>query len=227
VFVYWVLFPLLLAWTLFGLGLGVRRLGVPFSAALLLPVGYCASIVIAAIVSWSSTTTNFTGPVLLVLGLVGWLSTRAERRASRKAGARRRQWAWILAGLGGFLAFGASVIASGKPTFTGYNQIVDIAMQMNFTQWLADHGRALPEGVSTFRNAVLSTLSTGYPGGPQTVLGGFPKVFGMDVAWAWQPYLAMVAALIVLAAYALLQQVTESPSARLRRARPAPSSVTA
>ncbi len=105
----------------------------------------------------------------------------------------------------------ASSISAGVPTFTGYNEIVDVASQMNCGR-LHRRSRSRPDqaDLSSSDAHIAGTQPTGYPAGPQAVLGVFPKVFGMDLTWAWQPYLSFAAMNMVLGAYALLRLVTPS-----------------
>lgn len=211
VFLYWILYPLLSAAMMFGLGLGVRRLGVKFHPALLIPIGFCAAVTIGAIVTLRSEITNFAGPTLFVLGGAGWLASWREVSAAVKGGALRRHWEWIAAGVVSFYTFGASAISAGVPTFTGYNQIVDIASQLNWTTYFADFGRdPITEVVSSSDGHIAGTMPTGYPAGPQAVLGVVPKFLGLDVTWCWQPFIAMAVGMTAMAAYAALRLATDS-----------------
>src|ERR1700712_5248361 len=209
-FVYWILFPLLFGATLAGLGLGVRKLSVPFSPALLLPLGYGSAVLLPALLPYAKFTAQFAGPLLVLLAIAGWAFSYGDLRRAIRGGALRREWPWMVVGLAAILTFGAAVLASGVPTYTGYNQIVDIAVQMEWAAHLGHFGRDSLVGSSTAIRDINSTLATGYPGGPQAVLGTFPGVFGFQISWAWEPYLAMIAGCLSLSAYALIRLVTPS-----------------
>ena len=211
-FVYWILFPLLFGATMVGLGLGLRRLSMPFTPALLLPAGYGVAVVVASMFTYYGATAKLTGPILIVLAVGGFVAEFGTIRAALRGGALQRHWPWIVASVAGFLVFGASVIAIGRPSYTGYNQIVDISPQMSWAWYLGEHGRDALTSSSTPRSFVNNTRSTGYPAGPQALLGTFPTTFGMNIPWSYQPYLAMVAASIVSAAYAIIRQATSHRS---------------
>lgn len=208
-FLYWILFPLIFGAVLLGLGLGLRKLTVPFAGVLLLPAGFCVAILVATYFTWWSFTPHLTGPILVILAGIGW---RVGYRDLRRPGLFKGQLTWIGAGIAGFLAFGASVITSGKPTFSGYNEILDIAYQFDWAAYLGEHGRQwVDKGISSPLNVVSRTLEVGYPSGPQAILGTLPRTFGMELSWAYQPMMAMVAGCLILAAFHLLREVVPSP----------------
>lgn len=205
---YWILFPLLFGALLTGHGLLLRRVAGAFPAAYLLPAGYAVAVVATALLTWAPGTTVVAGPALIVLALAGWA---VGGRGIDYAGLLGRHWRWIAGGIAGFLLFGASVILSGHPTFTGYTQIVDTGHQFDFASYLADEGRKpAPPGISAALDVVSRTLDVGYPSGSQALLGTIARTSGLEIAWMYQPMMAVLAGSLVVVLYRLLRLVVDS-----------------
>jgi hypothetical protein len=208
---YWLLFPAVCLLIFLGLGLLVRRISYQFGGALIVPTGIATAITLVSWMTWLKTTAPVAPYVLAALAAVGlWQLKRHKTEA----------WAsttWWAAGAGAvaYLLFGASVIFSGTPTFTGYTQIVDIAHQFDLSSWVATDGRTLPPTVnSSSLEVVNKTLNVGYPTGVQSLLGSTSQLLRLELAWAYQPLLALMCGGIAAAAFSLLDTVTTSRAFR-------------
>ncbi len=209
---YWLLVPVLFGVVFGGLGLLLRRLTGGFRAELVIPAGIAVAVVISSFLTYRSETAIATGPVLLLVAAAGW--ALSARSLSVGAGVARN-WPWLLAGVAGFAVFGASVFLSGHPTFTGYTQIVDIAHQFDMSAYVIHHGRGLPENIdSSFLTQADKNLAVGYPTGIQSVLAAICQPFGLELAWAYQPLLAVIAGSMIPVIYLLLQPVVASRAFR-------------
>jgi hypothetical protein len=212
--VCWVAFPLLLLALCLGQGALVRVLsGRAFPPVLLVPVGLAASIVLASALTTLDLTAELAAPAMVLAAAAGIVLERAALlEALRSAG----RWAPpSVAMLGAFAVLGAPVILSGAPTFTGYTAIVDIAHQLDFSAWLAEHGRARPASVdSSLEEVVEGLLVSGYPSGVQAVLGSLGALTTLELTWIYQPFVAFVGAATVPALYVLLERAVARRSLR-------------
>src|SRR5437764_3995733 len=70
------------------------------------------------------------------------------------------------------------------------------------------HGfHTVPAGPPSSTHAVLaSSLGTAYPLGAHTALGAVRPLVGQDVAWVFQPYLALLATFTALGIYSVLSR---------------------
>jgi hypothetical protein len=189
----WVLYPLVLAALCGGLGLGVDRLcGRRLPGTLLLPAGLAATIVIGGLTTLSDATAELTVPVIAVLATLG-----AGFSAPWRFG-RPNPWP-AAAALGVFFVFGAPVIFSGHPTFTGYIKLDDTATWFALTDRVMEHGHSLA-GLepSSYLPTLQFNLAKGYPIGAFIPFGTAQKLVGGDLAWVFQPYLSFLAAMLSL-----------------------------
>jgi hypothetical protein len=197
-------FPLLLIVTCLGLGLLARAVAGELRAVLVLPIGLAGTYVISTLLTWPSATATLAGPAVAVLAVAGLIIGRVDLRAGlQRLRSRKRvgEWLWpTLAALVAFVVVAAPELFSGVPTFSGYGHIVDIAHQFDLGAHLADDGRAIPAGYlatpyhSAYDQVVGGFLETGYPAGGQGLLGALAQLIGIDQAWLWQTFLAVVAA---------------------------------
>jgi len=209
----WLLFPLLLLGVCVGLGLLVRRLSAgAVSGVLLLPVGFALAVALCTLgtsVTWLAPSAGTLVVAVAVFGLL------LELPGLRTAGWRglRLSGAFIYpatAAFVGFAVIAAPVVLTGTPTWTGFGRIVDTAFQMAFSQHLAEAGRSVPVGNSSFNETIEGLTGNGYPGGAQATLGALAGVIRTDVVWCYQAYLAWAAAMGALALYALLRRAITS-----------------
>ena len=143
----WVLFPLALA--AIGLGWGViveRAAALRLNDALLLPSGLAAALVVAGTLTAFSATAPAAVTVVAVGGAIGLVLAWRFRR---------RPGGWVLlAALGVLLAYGAPVLLSGHPTFTGFVKLDDSSAWFNWIDNLISHGRSvagLPSSTTSCR----------------------------------------------------------------------------
>ncbi len=201
----WVLFPAVLVLLCAGCGALVFRVaGRRERGPLLLPAGYAVVVVVASAAVWVPGGASLAVPVvtgLAVAGLVGL------RRLPRRAAA----WP-AAAALAALLAYGAPTLLSGEPTFAGYISLDDSAT------WFALTDRALEAGRSTaglapssYEATLDSYLGSGYPLGALLPLGVAARLTGQDVAWAFQPYVATLGALLALSLFALARPLFARP----------------
>ncbi len=203
----WVLFPLVLA--AIGLGWGAlvqwiagdRELG-----PLTIPLGLAVAIVVAGILTAASATASIAAPVTAIGALagIGYVWGRAKPGAAP-----------ALAAAGVLFVYGAPVILSGQATFLGYVRLDDTATWFSLIDQLFSHARSfstLPS--STFSLLVSTNLGTtgtesAYPAGAFMLPGVGHWVTGLDLAWIFQPYLAVCGAALSLVLYALITPLVQ------------------
>lgn len=208
----WVVFPALALLLSAGAGLVVRRVAGPVAVPLLLvvPVGLAVLVVLAGLVCYFAPLAPLAGPACAVVGVLGLVQ---HRRGLRRVIARRGRGIdlWALgAGAGAGAIIAAPVVLSGKPGFTGYAHIVDIAYQFDLAAHFAHTGRSIPTGATSAYESVLAKyLASGYPGGGQWTLGALSNLMPVDLSWLYQPFLAVLSAISALSLYSLLGRLLE------------------
>jgi hypothetical protein len=207
----WLLFPLLLIGVCGGSGLLVRRLsGGAVSGVLLFPVGFALTVAVCTLGTSITSVAPSAGALAIGVAVLGLVLELPRLRFDRP----RVSGAVLYPTLAAFVAFAAiaaPVVLTGTPTWTGFGRIVDTAFQMAFSQHLAEAGRSVPAGNSSFNQTILGLTGNGYPGGAQATLGVLAGVVRTDVAWCYQAYQAWAAAMGALAVYALLRRAITSP----------------
>ena len=212
--VAWVLFPLVLVAVCLGCGLAVDwASGRVVSGAMLLPVGLALVIVIATLATSRHATASLATPAVIVLAVAGYALSWPRLR-------RLRPEPWALGvGIGLFAICAAPLVLSGNATFLGYFVDSDPAFHFVLTTWLLSHGHDLtglpPVSYSAVANVVREYINTAYPFGADVALGAVRPLVGQDLAWIYQPYLAVMMAFGAVALHELLGGVVES---RLLRA---------
>jgi len=208
--VAWVLFPLVLLVLCLGCGLAVERVaGWRLPGALIASVGLALIIVTATLATYNASTARFATVAVVVLALAGYAGSTGRVRELRPD-----PWALAL-GLGVYAVLAAPVVLSGNATFLGYFMLNDTAVHFALIDQLLAHGRDL-SGVppSSLRAVLSSYISTGYPIGSQVALGAVRPLVAQDVAWIFQPYLAVILSLGAVALYELLRDVVRSRALR-------------
>jgi hypothetical protein len=130
-------------------------------------------------------------------------------------GGRSFSWWPLLAAAGVFFVYGAPVILSGEATFTGYIKLDDTATWLAFTDHVLTYGHSV-EGLnpSSYEAVVQINLSAGYPVGAFIPLAVGSELTGTDPAWLFQPYLAVMAAMLSLVFFELARPVISSVKVR-------------
>jgi hypothetical protein len=203
----WILFPALLALLSLGWGLLVEWLSRSrLSGFLLLPVGFAALIVVTRAAMWLDFTAELGAPaaaVGAVAGLaLGWKRVRSPRLDRWAAGA-----ALVV-----FAVFATPIVLSGDATFAGYTVLGDTAVHFVLVDHIGSHGTdlaGLPP--SSYRSTLEAYFASGYPLGSHAAVAAGRQLAFLDVAWAFQPFLAFVAAMLALTLAGLLRGIVRSP----------------
>jgi hypothetical protein len=190
----WLLYPLALGALCLGLGLLVGRLaGWDLPGLLLVPVGFATLLAVARVAVSSSATAKLGLPLIVALALAGLILGRERLRALRPGGLV------ALAAVGVFLVFGAPVILSGQPTFSGYLALADTSHHLALASLLAEHGpdwQALADG--SYKRTMAQYISSAYPLSGQAAMGITAPLGLLDIAWLYQPFLSFMAIVLCL-----------------------------
>jgi hypothetical protein len=178
-----------------GFGLLVERLtATRLPNALLVPLGFCLSVVVALGIYTAGAGDDIAVPVVVAIAVLGFMVARRELPARLAAG-----WP-LVAALVTYLIFNASVLASGHWTFTGYNIENDSAYELLLVAHLQAHGTQAASHLSSTANTVLSSyLTTGYPLGAQSLLAVLSGLLGVSAAVVWQGFISSMAAVGAMA----------------------------
>jgi len=211
----WVLFPLALLGVCTGAGLLVRRLsGGGISGVLVLPVGFSLTVALSTLGTSTKWLAPAAGALVVAVAVVGFatecLIERPSPRSLLRTTLRRDAFYPALAAFAAFAVIAAPVVLTGTPSWTGFGRITDTAGQMAFAHHLAEAGRSVPEGDSSFNITIQGLAGNGYPGGGQATLGVMARVIDTDVPWCFQAYQAWAAAMGALALFALLARCIRS-----------------
>ena len=199
-----MLLPLVLGALALGCGLLLELTGgVTLPWPLLLPVGFALVVVAAQFTTLSGGTAVLAAPLVVALAVIGLALAPRRALAVDPWGAA--------AGLAAYLAYGAPTILSGSATFDGYIKLDDTATYLAMLDRIETHGRDLSGlAPSTYEATLHTSLAYGYPVGSFAPLGVVQRLLGIDAAWLWQPYLALLGGLLALALYALAGRVLSS-----------------
>jgi hypothetical protein len=196
-----------------GLGLAVERAGGwELPGGLLLSLGLALLIVAASLTTTSSATASLTLPAVLVLAVAGYALGWRRLRALRPD-----PWMVGLAAVV-YLIYAAPVVAGGNASWLGYSIDGDPGVHFLLLTHLLAHGRANP-GPGEFPTSsgallVRSYLSTHYPAGSDLPPGVLRQLVGQDVAWVYQPYLAVIMTMAAVALHELLEGIVSSRALR-------------
>jgi hypothetical protein len=110
-----------------------------------------------------------------------------------------------------FCVYAAPIVLSGEPTFAGYIKLDDTASWLGITDRLIQHGRSLA-GLphSSYQSMLHFYVDSDYPVGTFLPLGIGHVLTGEDAAWLYQPYLALLAAMLAGALYELSRSLFHS-----------------
>lgn len=125
-------------------------------------------------------------------------------------------FAWpAVAAAGVYLVFMAPVIASGEATFLGYVKLDDTSTWLAFTDHVLTHGHSVAGlAPSSYEATVQINLSAGYPVGAFIPLAVGRELTATDPAWLFQPYLALMAALMMLVFFEVARPVLAGARSR-------------
>ena len=169
----------------------------------MLPAGLTVVILAGQFATLADATAELAGPLVVGLAAAGLLLSAPWR-------ARPDLWAYGAA-VGVFAVFAAPIVLSGEATFAGYIKLDDTATYFAMTDRVMEHGRSLAGlAPSTYEATLGTTVSIGYPTGSLMPLGIGHQLLSYDIAWLFQPYLTVLAALLALALYAVLARLIPS-----------------
>jgi hypothetical protein len=200
-------YPLLLCALALGVGLAIERAAATtLPGALTLPLGFAGIVGLTQIgTSWAAMAPLAT-PLVVVVAMAGLVLGRA-----RLAPGRARVIATlpaVLTALALYLTFAAPVILSGRPTWTAYGVDTTSAFHWLGAEHVASKGLDFSDAGQSAATAITAGyFANSYPAGGNTALGVTARLTGVAVAWLWQPFLAVVCALLGLALYALVSEV--------------------
>jgi hypothetical protein len=209
VLVCWVLFPIALVAVSLGCGLLLEQTArTTLPGALLPAAGFAVVLVAAHMATALDTTAELALPLVLALAVAGYALAWPVGRG------RIDRCALVAAGIT-YAVFAAPILLSGAATFAGYIKLDDTATWLAMTDRLMEHGRNL-DGLppSSYEATLALNLTSGYPVGAFPPLGIGSKLVGQDPAWTFQPYMALLAALMASALYVLAMRVIDSPRQR-------------
>ena len=170
-------------------------------------------VVIASFFTWPEATAPLTPWALAVAAIAGYVVGWGRLRASLR---RWRHAIWP--GVAALLPAGMMslpVLVTGKAGFTGYGRIVDLAYQIAWAGYLQTGGQGKPDNIGSSFNVIADKLAAiHYPAGGQAALGALSRAAGIDVIWAWQPFMAGLGAVLGLALYVLLKPAIADPRLR-------------
>jgi hypothetical protein len=210
VVVAWLLFPLVLLVVCVGCGLLVERVAGWRLPGLLIPSAGLALVIVAATLTTSlRATAPLTTPLVGLLTLVGYACSWRRVR-----GLKLDAWA-VGVGTSVLAVCAAPVVLSGNATFLGYNVLNDSATHFALIDQLLSRGRDI-SGLPASSLSVLlhSFISTSYPIGADVAVGAVRPLVGQDIAWIFQPYLAMIVVFGSLAIQELLRGLVRSAPLR-------------
>ncbi|MGH2871736.1 MAG: hypothetical protein ACRDL5_04670, partial [Solirubrobacteraceae bacterium] len=204
--VAWLLFPLVMLVVCTGCGFAVEwAAGYELPGTIIVSVGLCLIVFVSLFASTNETSAPLAMPVTLVLAAAGYVLRWRRAISMRPEG-------WPLAvGIAIFCVCAAPVVLTGNATFLGYFVLNDGVFHFSLTTQLLSHGHDLSSlPLSAYSALLHEYLSTAYPTGADLPLGVLRPLVGQDLAWIFQPYMAVIMALGATAVYELLREVIDS-----------------
>jgi len=206
----WIAFPALLLVACVGIGLLVEALSARrIPGALLAPLGMASLTVVGLATTASSSIAPWTAPLAAVLAVAGFAIALWRRRPLSPD-----PWPTLLA-VAVFAIFAAPVVLSGESTFAGYIKLDDTATWFAITDRLMEHGRDISDlPPSSYEATLFFNLAGWYPVGAFIPFGVGAKLSGEELAWVFQPYLALLASFTALCFWELTARVRISVALR-------------
>jgi hypothetical protein len=184
--------PIAFVATSLGIGLLIERLlRASLPNALLVPLGFCGSVVVSLAIYWTGSGDVAAVAVTVALTVAGAVVARGGLRSRLNPG-----WPGA-AGLAAYLLFIAPELLTGHWTWSGYNFVNDTATQWLLTAYLKSHGTAavgLMAPKSTATEFVRAYLATAYPLGSQAPLATLSGLLHTQPAVLYQGYISALAA---------------------------------
>jgi hypothetical protein len=176
--------------------------------ALLPAAGFAALIAVGGLITCFPDIAEITTAVTVALAVAGYFIGWPLR-------GRGFSWWPVLAAAGVFFVYGAPVILSGEATFAGYIKLDDTSTWLAFADHVLTYGHAT-EGLnpSSYEAVVQINLSAGYPLGAFIPLGIGNELTGTDPAWLFQPFMALMAAMMALVFFEVARPVVSDSRIR-------------
>ncbi|MDX6677374.1 MAG: hypothetical protein QOE31_1426 [Solirubrobacteraceae bacterium] len=204
----WLLAPLALAVLCCGAGLLVERVAGLRVPGMLLPgVGLAALIVVAGICTSFDATAELAVPAVAAVAAAGIAIARPWRDPRLRAA-----WPWPLGlALAAFAIYAAPSLLSGQGSIAGYELLDDSATWLATVDRALDHARDVA-GVApgSYARTLDAWLAQGYPVGAFLPLGVAGRLTGQDLANAYQPVIAVIAAIAALGMAACVRPLLAS-----------------
>lgn len=205
----WLFFPLVMVAVCMGCGLLVEWLsGRRVPGALVPALGLFLIVVVSTLTTTPGFTAPWTTPIVLILAIAGLILARRRLRELTID-----LWQVALA-LVLYAVFAAPVVLSGQATFLGYFVDGDTAFHLAIASQLASNGHNLSNvpiiPFSSIQILLQEYLGSPYPVGIDAGLAALRPLVGQDLAWIFQPYLAVIMVLGGLALDELLHGVVRN-----------------
>jgi hypothetical protein len=204
-FLCWVAAPIVLGLVATGCGLAAQCVGgFRLPQALVPPLGLAVVIVATDLVTLSNATAQLAAPLVVGLAAAGYGLSLPWRLRSIDG------WAASCAVVV-FVVYALPIVLSGEPTFAGYITLDDTSTWLALTDRIMEHGQTLSGlAPSTYQQVLADDLGGGYPVGAFLALGVGAKLTGQDLAWLFQPTIAVLAAMLGLGIYAASEGLLSS-----------------
>lgn len=192
----WAVLPSLLLAASVGAGLLLRRLGIALPGVALAPIGFAVLISVSQLSLMGGAGVGIAAASILGLA-VGAVVAGVRRRSLGPSGA-------VAAGAVAFALCAAPVVLGGSSTFVGYTKLGDTAIQMLGADAIG-RGEDLRSEPNSSADVALRAyfVDSGYPSGSLSLLGVTSRLVRQDVAWTYQPYLALTIALVAIGIFGL------------------------
>jgi hypothetical protein len=197
----WLVAPIGLLVATVGLSLFVERLtgfNVPWTVRPAL--GLAVAIVLAQFGTATATTAKLTLPAILVLAGLGLL---LGRKITGPRPGRTEVGVAVLV----FLLLATPFLVAGEATWAGYIKLDDTATWLALTSHVFEQGRGLGHlAPSTNQQVIEDYLGGSYPIGSFVPMALMSKVSGQDLAFTFQPSMAVAASMLALLLFELARR---------------------
>jgi hypothetical protein len=204
----WLLVPFLLAALCCGAGLlAERAAGVRVPGLLLPGVGLATVIVVAGTFVVSDATAKLAVPAVAAVAVAGFALGRPWQDPRLRAA-----WPWPLAlALAAYAVYAAPSLLTGQGSIAGYVLLDDSATWIAIADRVLAHGRDLA-GVEpgSYARTLQAWLGSAYPVGAFLPLGVSGRLAGQDLVNAYQPVIAVMAAIAAMGMAACVRPLLPS-----------------